>query len=198
MVGMIKIKTTALILSILLLASIGVAQAHTVTAEFWLDKEKTDEYYNEFLWVYLQNKTFEVGGLVYNATCYRGHYTGGVATISSVPTGYYDVLAVDGAISWNNVTNCPDRVDNYDIWATAQSNLYVDSDTGLDYFVNTTMLAPPRQYFWNILSFRMIISIVYWLLILVVVVAVAYFTKSGLGCLIVFIILLAIKLLIGI
>jgi hypothetical protein len=193
-----KIKQFAVVISILLFASMSLVQAHTVTVEMWLDREMKEEYYNEFMWIYLQNKTFEPGDISYNATCYRAQYTGGIATIADVPTNYYDVLAVDGAISWNNITNCPDRVDNYDVWATAQSNVYIYQDTELDYFVNTTLIAPPRQYFWNTISFRAIISITVWVIIGLILFAVAYFTKSGLAVAIFFIILVIIKLLIGI
>lgn len=189
-----KILVPSIILSLLLFP---IVASHYVTVEFWTDKEMNNKYHNEFLWVYLQNKTFEVGEISYNVTCYRGQYANGLANVS-VPTGYYDLLAVDGAITWNNETDCPDRVENYDIWATAQSNLYVDSDMELDYFVNTTLIAPPRQYFWNLYSFRMILSVIAWIVILGIIIAVAYWTHSGFACVIVFLILLAIKLLIGI
>jgi hypothetical protein len=60
------------------------------------------------------------------------------------------------------------------------------------------LIAPPRQYFWNTLSFRTIISIGAWIVIGLILFAVAYFTKSGLAVGIFFLILLIIKLLIGI
>jgi hypothetical protein len=164
----------------------------------WTDKEMSNKYYNEFLWIYLQNRTFEAGDVNYNATCFKGQFTGGIATVTIPEDGYFDVMAVDGAITWNNISDCPEKVENYDVWATAQSSLYVDQDIELDYFVNTTLIAPPRQYFWNLMSFRMILSIIAWIVILGIIIAVAYWTHSGLACLIVFLILLAIKLLIGI
>jgi len=189
------IKKSMIILSILFL--LPLIQAHTVTLKLYTDLQKTQVYSNEFLWAYLQNKTFVSGELSYNVTCYNAKYTGGQALIT-VPTGYYDVLFVDGAISWNNATNCPDRVDNYNIWATAQSNVLIEGDKTLDYFVNTTLIAPPRQYFWNVLSFRTIISIIMWVLIGALCLVVAWKTNSGLAVAIIFLICLIIKLGIGI
>jgi hypothetical protein len=168
-----------------------------VVFRLFLDKEKIDPYYNEFMWIYLQNRTFVAGEISYNATCYRGQYASGLANIT-VPTGWYDILAVDGAITWNNETDCPEKVENYDVWATAQSNMYVDGDRDLDYFVNTTLIAPPRQYFFNMVSFRAIMSIIAWLLIGAICFVVAWKTNSGLAVLIIFVILLVVKLLIGI
>jgi hypothetical protein len=182
---------------LLSLFAIPLVASHQVVVRMYLDKEKTDVYSNEFMWIYLQNKTYEAGQLIYNATCYRGQYTGGFANIT-VPTGWYDILAVDGAITWNNETDCPEKVENYDVWATAQSNMYVDGDRDLDYFVNTTLIAPPRQYFFNMVSFRAIMSIIAWLIIGAVCFVVAWKTNSGLAVLIIFIILLVVKLLIGI
>jgi hypothetical protein len=190
-----EMKKSIILLSILLL--LPLIQAHTVTLKLYTDLQKTQVYSNEFLWAYLQNKTFVGGELSYNVSCFNAKYTGGQALIT-VPTGYYDVLFVDGAISWNNNTNCPDRADNYDIWATAQSNVLIDGDKTLDYFVNTTLIAPPRQYFWNVLSFRTIISIIVWILIGALCFVVAWKTNSGLAVAIIFLICLFIKLGLGI
>jgi len=192
-----KHKNILVSLLLLSLFIIPLVASHQVTIEMYLDKEQNNEYYNEFMWLYLQNRTFQAGEITYNATCYRSQYTGGLANVT-VPTGWYDILAVDGAITWNNETNCPEKVENYDVWATAQSNMYVDSDRELDYFVNTTLIAPPRQYFFNMVSFRAILSLIAWLFIGAVCFLVAWKTNSGLGVLVMFIILLAIKLLIGI
>jgi hypothetical protein len=166
--------------------------------KFWLNRNATTPYCDEFLTVYLQNKTTYQGGLNYNYTCYHANYSGCIASITVPETNYFDIIFTNGAITWNTTNGCPSTVENYEVWSTVQSNVYIDSDNEFDYLINITRSGEPRNYFWNTQSFKAILSIVTFVIVIVIVIFVGYITKSGLVALIVFLSLLAIKLILGV
>jgi hypothetical protein len=158
----------------------------------------TSRYFDEFLIVYLQNKTYSQGQMFYNFKCYHANYTGGVANITVPDTDYYDLYFTNGAVTWNITSGCPKTVENYEVWATVQSGIHVDSDLDLNYFINITRTGETRNYFWNTQSFKGIISIMVLLLILIISLIVGYFTKSGIAIILTFVVGLLIKIILGI
>lgn len=182
----------------LFLFSIANAQPHYVTVEFWLSRNMSTKYFDDFLIVYLQNKTYKSGSMDYTYKCYHANYTGGLVNITVPETEYFDLLFTNGAVTWNGTNGCPSMVENYEVWATVQSNIYVDRNLDLDYYINITRSGEPRGIFWNTQSFKAILSIITLLIIVVIAVGVAYITKSGIACLLVFLVGLAIKLILGI
>ena len=188
----------ATIFFLLLFSPNVLAVNHKVNVRFWLNRNATTPYCDEFLIVYFQNKTYNQGKMDYIYKCYNASYHGCVANISVPETNYFDLLFTNGAITWNTTNGCPSTVENYEVWATVQSNMYVDQDMDLDYLINITRSGEPRNYFWNTQSFRTILSIVTFIILMVIVVIVGYLTKSGLVALIIFLCGLAIKLIIGI
>ena len=188
----------ATIFFLLLFSPNVLAVNHTINVRFWLNRNATTSYCDEFLIVYFQNKTYNQGRVDYNYTCYHAGYHGCVASISVPETNYFDLIFTNGAVSWNMTNGCPSTVENYEVWSTVQSNILIDGDMDLDYLINITRSGEPRNYFWNTQSFKAILSIVTFIILMVVVVIVGYITKSGLVALIIFLYGLAIKLIIGI
>src|SRR3989337_1042210 len=118
----------ATIFFLLLLSPIVLAQPHFVTVEFFLNRNATVKYFDEFLIVYLQNKTYNAGKMDYTYKCYHANYTGGMANISVPETEYFDLLFANGAVTWNATNGCPSTIENYDVWSTVQSNMYVNQN----------------------------------------------------------------------
>jgi hypothetical protein len=172
--------------------------SHEVNVTFWTDREMENKYIDQFMTVYLQNKSFEQGDLDYDRTCWSSPYNLGVATMNP-PTGAFDLLITDGNVVFNNETGCPDTVENYQFWATVQSNVPIDSDVELDYFINITLnQGSPNQYFWNTINLKAMISILVFIFIGVVTAFVGKWSQSGVVALLTFLILILIKILIGV
>lgn len=186
----------------LLFCPMVLAQPYQVEVRFWLDKQFNEQYIDETMKVYLQNRTYipnQFGVFVWNYSCFHDDYNGGLANITVWNTTRYDLIITDGNVNWNNETGCPHRVENYGFWATVQSDLLIDSDKQYDYYINITIQQEaPRQYFWNYINLKMLVSVITFIIILVIVAVIGWKTQSGIVAFIAFLILLGIKVLLGI
>lgn len=177
------------------------AQPYEVDVRFWLDKQFLNQYIDETLKVYLQNKTYipnQPEVFSYTYLCYHANYHNGLANITVLNDTRYDLIITDGNVNWNNVTGCPTTVENYGVWANVQSVIPVNSNMELDYYINITIQQEaPRQYFWNSINLKAIISALVFVVIIVLTVIIGYYTQSGLVSLIAFLGLIAIKVILG-
>jgi len=180
------------------------AQPHTITVDFWTDQNMNNRYYNEFMKVYFQNKTY-VGAWNYDYECYGGNYTNGSAVISVNATKLFDLIITDGNLEWSNQTGCPTMVENYQFWTTVQSDMLINTDKTLNYYINITITGDqPREYFWGTMNWRQMISALYWLLCFGVIIGVEYWivkqgsTPSWILPIIILIIFAIVKLALGI
>ena len=190
-----------MILSSAILASGSLAQ--TVDIFFWNDQNMNSQYLNNMMKVYFQNKTY-AGAWGYNYTCYHSDYINGTAEIVLNSTGFYNLFITDGNLQWSNTTGCPTMVENYNFWSTVQSNMLIESDQTLNYYINVTITGEPRSVFWNTQSIRGIISALYWIACFVVIILIEWQLTKGGGHpswilpIIIFIIFAIVKLSIGI
>jgi hypothetical protein len=83
---MVRRLNLALGILMMFLLSFTPALSHNVTVKFWLDKGMTVPYIDEFMTVYLQNKTYQQGRLDYDKYCFASNYTGGQALITTNQT----------------------------------------------------------------------------------------------------------------
>jgi hypothetical protein len=141
----------------------------------------------------------------YNKTCFWAPYNSGLAVINVTQEGIYDLIITDGTVSWNNITTgdryntCPNLVENYVIYATVQSRMKIDASQDLDYYINITIQqSQPRSLFGSTISWKAMISAVVFLIILGISLAAGYYMKSGVALVVTFLVLFAIKLLLGI
>jgi hypothetical protein len=102
-------------------------------------------------------------------------------------------------VTLNNDTGCPDKVENYNFWSTVQSSLYVNNNKEYNYYINITMRQDsPNQYFWNMINFKALLSILVFIVILVLTAFIGKWSQSGVVALIAFVILLLIKIILGV
>jgi len=198
---------TAMILTLLTLnfmIPLVQAQPHTITINFWTDQNMENRYYNEFMKVYFQNKTY-VGAWDYEYECYGGNYTNGTAVISVNATKLFDLIITDGNLEFSETTGCPVMVENYQFWTTVQSDMLINTDKTLNYYINITVTGDqPREYFWGTLNWKQLISALWWLACFGVIIAIEYWivkqgaTPSWILPIIIFIIFAIVKLALGI
>ena len=150
-----------------------LSSPYTVNVEFWNDKQATNHYCNNFMFVYLQNKTYNPNTFDYNYKCYSAPYTSCVANIVVNDSNIYDLLIADGSITWNNVTGCPSKIENNEIWNTVQSNIPVNGNLNLDYYINVTLETKnPSGLFGNTMSAKALASAIYFVVLLVLIIGV--------------------------
>ncbi len=199
----ILIAMVLALFSFSIMGNMVLAQPHTVTVNFWNDQNMNVKYVNEMMKVYLQNQTY-AGGYDYTYECYHANYTNGSAVISVANTGIYDLLITDGNLQWSNITGCPTLVENYQFWATVQSDMLIDTDQTLNYYINVSVTGDVRAYFWNTQSWRGLISALYWLVCAGVIIGIEYWivkqgaSPSWILPIIIFIIFAIVKLALGI
>jgi hypothetical protein len=198
-----KIFAMAFLLALFSMTSISLAQPYNVTVRFWNDVNMDSPYLNSFMKVYFQNRTI-VSSWDYDYRCYHADYVNGTAIITVNETNVFDLLITDGNLQWNETTGCPIKVENYAFWSTVQSDMRIDSDQTLNYWINVTYSGQPRGYFWSTQSLRTIISAIYWLIVLAIIIFIEWKLTKGGGQaswilpLIVFVIAIIVKLALGI
>lgn len=167
-----------------------------ITIRFWADLNKTQHYFNDFLWVYVkkacdwwQEWLFQCS----DETYYHAAYLGGSAVINVEKDYSYDLYVLQGAVHWNN-TGAP-NVTSYDVWQLFDT-VHVSDDVTLDYFWNTTTSGKYPLFgdydldFWS--------SVAGIIILFVVVIAVAYFTENGVAVLLSMILMYILLKLFGI
>jgi hypothetical protein len=187
-----------------LISPLVLAQPYEVLVEFWADKNMNEKYYEEIMKVYLQNKTYVGGDWDYNYTCYHANYENGLANITVEETGKYDLLITNGNIVWDE-QGCPDTNENYEYWATVQSNLLIDEDKEFDYYINITWTGEqPRQFFWNTLSMGAVISAFWFLATFGLILGLEYWIvkqgqpPSGVLAIVILLVSIILKLVLGV
>lgn len=164
----------------LLLIPMSSASNH-VNVKFYTDILAQNPYCNEFMTVYLQNRTSSPSGLQYDYKCYTSNYTGCVADFDVSDVRTYDLLITDGAVTINNVTGCPTKVENYDIWSTVQSDIYVNHNMNLKYYINITAQGSPKSAFGNSLSISQIFTAFYYLMGFILIAFVQFLLVKNTG-----------------
>ncbi len=185
---------------LLLNIALATAQPHVINVRFWLDKEFQNPYIDQTLKVYFENRTAIPSPFLfeYEKVCWWADYDSGVATIYVNQTGTYDLIITDGMVTWDNETNCPKKIENYMIWATVQSGMYIDHSEDLDYYINITIeQEQPRTLFFGHLSMKAFFSAIIFLIIIGLSLLAGYYLKSGVAIVVTFIGLLLIKIILG-
>jgi hypothetical protein len=181
-----------IILVLLSLASV-YAVGYQVNVSFWKNNEQTQNYINEFMYVYVQHKncqSYYLGGLNCTYECRHGRYASGTAIVENVTGNLaWDFYILQPA-SFDNATACP-RLTNPIINYLFDQKV-INQNSSYNYFLNDTVLPRASTITWN---FRAWLIVGWWILTLVVVIVAGYFTMNGWACLIALIVMVILKLL---
>jgi hypothetical protein len=165
---------------------------------FWQDLNKTQPYFNEFLWVYAKPHCDLFDQLLYfglydtcSRTAYHAPYAGGVANLSIWSPNTYDLYIVDGNVFWN-CTTCEPSAVGYSVWDKFDTiTITAAGNSVRDYFWNTTVYGE-YPLFGNI-EWDFWLSVAGIIILIAVSCLVAIYSDNGLAS--VFIIILCYILL---
>jgi len=166
---------------------------YTVNVSFWEDTGMTQNYINEFLYVYVQHKvcqSYELGGLNCTYECRNGRYASATATIENITGGLVWDFYILQPASFDNETACPRKINPIIDYQFDQK--IVNSNLDLDYFLNETVLPTPSSTTFN---FSTWLTVGWWILTLIVVIVAGYYSGNGWVGLIAFVIMVILKLL---
>jgi len=187
-----KILLIPTILVLLTLTSV-FAENYSINVSFFTDTEATQNYINEFMYVYVQHKncqSYELGGLNCTYECRHGRYASATARIENITGGLvWDFFILQPA-SFDNETACPRKINPIIDYQFDQK--IINSNGSYNYFLNETILPTPTSRLFN---WSLWLNVGYWILVIVVVVLAGYFSNNGWVGLIVFVIMVIIKLL---